>query len=1048
MSEVTTATPHSAPSFSDDGREGNTPGSAATASSVGSFILSPLPLPTPQTVVASKAEQSSTSSSTAGNSNIKRRTNGRRTPATVQLERLLQPTPANATPAAPLVQRGGATPSPTAISTPRPSSSTTPLVIVPATPSPYTIDQFLQQSGLPPNLSRTATNIVFKVLTVILAIIDVIIGYAVNQFKVWWRKVISKKFPNAADILEALLEYTVEVCQFTAKVVKFLSPYIVWLIQTFIAIVLFIGGSFVCGIIILSKGRDAAENSHAGEVQSSAMKSLNLSIQNSPFYSRKAVPFTPRFVSNNDERVDAPIVVNQTAAAAASSGNGVGRRVQGTASFKSPPVGGQMAPISVMRRNSSLKSNQNTPTVVATKPTPNTRRVLFSESEHGEVDTEQFFYDKTLPASVRKVGRVNNENRQQQQQQMMIIMADETQNDTPNKTTSPTMASTTTTVVENKILRPSSFGPRASSTDNRSQNKNTSQVAAAATTNQPSTAVKKQQAEQEEQSKQQYIEKYGLLPTITPLSKRYGRMKRQQQQSLAIALSTIPANKTTGTNNVNAKRKRREIVGAASRMGRRRLNNFRANGSALPVVMLGKNTPTKRRREDEQNRADEWVWRAMNSDGEKENLNSQGEGTATKRAKVTNDGGGPQEVLPSGLSTPPKSINKSFSSVTTPPKTPGPSTFSLGSSTPAPKGNKDSSIGATPAKPSMPSFTFNDTSSSSGGGFSFGTSSGDAATDAKSNNKDDNVKTQDNVPTFSFGGTGASKPTEQNETIAPSFSFGVGGDAANSDDAKASASAKLDDQKEAATSFTFGAAGTTTSKDGKDIEQRQSFAFGASSTPAPTTAQDSSTKAPFSFGSKTNTPAASDTPSEIKQAPSFAFGSTSTPAQDSTTKPSFSFGSTGQAKPSTSQAPAAAATPAPAATGFAFGAANQTPAAAATNEASSSGFSFGAANQTPAASTTAATAGETKQAPSFSFGGTAAPAPNQTPTTAPSVPASSFSFGSTTATAPTTGATPASTFAFGGQTPGGAGGGVTNSFTVGGSGASARRRAKAAGRRK
>lgn len=878
-----------------------------------------------------------------------------------------------------------------------------------------------------------------------MAIIDVIIGYAVNQFKVWWRKVISKKFPNAADILEALLEYTIEVCQFTAKVVKFLSPYIVWLIQTFIAIVLFIGGSFICGIIILAKGRDAAENSHAGEVQSSAMKSLNLSIQNSPFYSRKAVPFTPRFVSNNDERVDAPIVVNQTAAAANTSGssNGGGRRVQSTASFKSPPGGGQMAPISVMRRNSSLKSNQNTPTVVATKPTPNTRRVLFSESEHGEVDTEQFFYDKTLPASVRKVGRVDNENKQQQQQ--MMIMADETQNDTPNKTTSPTMASTTA-VVENKILRPSSFGPGGSSTDNRSQHKNTSQVAAAAAavTNQPSTAVKKQQAEQEEQSKQQYIEKYGLLPTITPLSKRYGRMKRQQQQSLSIALSTIPANKTTGTNNVNAKRKRREIVGVASRMGRRRLNNFRAN-SALPVVMLGKNTPTKRRREDEQNRADEWVWRAMNSDGEKENLYSQGDGTATKRAKVANDGSGPPEVLPPGLSTPPKSINKSFSSVTTPPKTPGPSTFSLGSSTPAPKGNKDSSIGATPAKPSMPSFTFNETPSSSGGGFSFGTS--DAATDAKSKIKDDSVKTQDNVPTFSFGSTRASKPAEKNETIAPSFSFGAGGDAANSDDAKASASAKPDEQKGAVPSFSFGAAGTTASKDGKETEQRQSFAFGASSTPAPTTAQDSSTKAPFSFGSKTNTPAASDTPSEITQAPSFAFGSTSTPAQDSTPKPSFSFGSTGQANvTSTSQAPAA--TPAPAATGFAFGAANQTPAAATGAGVPSSGFSFGTANQTPAASTTAATTGDMKQAPSFSFGGTAAPAPNQTPTTAPSVPASSFSFGSTTATAPSTGATPASTFAFGGQTPGGAGGGVTNSFTVGGSGASARRRAKAAGRRK
>ena len=30
--------------------------------------------------------------------------------------------------------------------------------------------------------------------------------------------------------------------------------------------------------------------------------------------------------------------------------------------------------------------------------------------------------------------------------------------------------------------------------------------------------------------KQRYIQRYGLLPTITPLLKRYGRMKRQQQQ--------------------------------------------------------------------------------------------------------------------------------------------------------------------------------------------------------------------------------------------------------------------------------------------------------------------------------------------------------------------------------------------------------------------------------------------------------------------------------------------------------------------------------------
>jgi len=37
-------------------------------------------------------------------------------------------------------------------------------------------------------------------------------------------------------------------------------------------------------------------------------------------------------------------------------------------------------------------------------------------------------------------------------------------------------------------------------------------------------------AEEEERKKDQYIDQYGLLPVITPLSKRYGRMKHHQKQ--------------------------------------------------------------------------------------------------------------------------------------------------------------------------------------------------------------------------------------------------------------------------------------------------------------------------------------------------------------------------------------------------------------------------------------------------------------------------------------------------------------------------------------
>ncbi|KAK1749267.1 hypothetical protein QTG54_001206 [Skeletonema marinoi] len=951
----------STPSISASSSDGNrhvVPGSGGGISvaslntpSGSPFILSPPPLPTPQTVQTIDAKGQSTTPSPYHDS---------RTPMTVQLQRLLQPTPANATPAASA-----------AVATPRPSTPGS--IIVPATPSPYTIDQFLQQSGLPPKLSRTATSVVFTVLSWILAIVDVIVGAIVSRFKAWWHNVISRKFPNTADIMEALLEYTVEVCQFLIKAAKFLSPYVVWLVQTLIATVLFIGGSFVCGIIILCKGRDAAENSGAGEVQSSAMKSLNESIQNSPFYSRKAVPFTPRFAMANDRVNDAPIV-DHTAAVAG---------VQTTTTYKSPPATNTIPPkpsaskftppVSVMKRHSSFQSNPNTPN--AAKPTPKTRRVLFSESEHGQVDTEQFFYDKNMP-SARKLPR-HNENRQQ-----MVVVSEAQTTDTPPNETSPTNSASNT-----PVLRPSKFGTSDSTSidNNEIQQQSRSQVTIA---NQPSTAVKKQQAQQDEQNKQQYIEKYGLLPSITPLSKRYGRMKRQQGQSFAIAQpssrnGTASVTSTVNNNgNNNAKRKRRDLLSAASRMGRRRLNNHRTGGSSLPVVLLGKNrTPMKRRREDELNRADEWVWRAMNSDGEKENLDSQG-GGATKRTKFGND----VAAMPPGLSTPPKSTKKSFPSVTTPPKTPGPSTFSLESSTPAPKSNN--TAGATPAKSPLPSFAFNDTSSSSAG-FSFGnnasSSGGDvtgtpsvAATATKPDEKDGSG------PSFSFGSTPG-----KNDTAAPSFSFGD--TASKSDDANnaapfsfgatsSSSSTVKPDEKKVSTT------GATNTLD-KGSEKSEAFSFGATATPVPAT-QDTTAIASFSFGSavQPNTPAMSaSTSNETKQTPSFSFGG------------------------------ASAATP-------------------------SSGFGFGSTAQTPAAAPTPAAAApsETKQTPSFSFGNSGS-----------TMPASTFSFGSTAQTPavvpPAVGAAPPM-FAFGGQTPG-----ISNpsSFSVGGStsGASARRRA-ASGRRK
>ena len=672
-----------------------------------------------------------------------------------------------------------------------------------------------------------------------------------------------------------------EVCLLLINFAKFLSPYIVWLAQTLIAIILFLGGSFVCGIIVLTKGRVAAENSGAGEVQSSAMKSLNVSIQNSPFYTRKAVPFTPRF-----DTTDNDLGVASAAGQTAGTQNGTTYKSPLATTIVAPQrsTNKSTPPVSVMKRHSSYQSNSNTPNVA--KPTPKTRRVLFSESQHGQVDTEQFFYDKTMP-SARKLPRPN-ENRQQ-----MVVMAEPTQQDK----SSPANSATNT-----PVLRPSKFGSRAS-TDNNTQQDSTSQVVNMKL-KQPNTEKKKHIAKQDDQNKQRHIPNYGHFPSITPLSKRCGRMKRQQGTTLAISnTSNNVAVSTAGNGNNNAKRKRRELFGAASRMGRRRLNNNRVNGSSLPVVLLGKNR--KRQREEEQNRTDEWVWRAMNSDGEKENLDVQ-DGGATKRTKHVNEA----PTVPQGLSTPPK---KAFPAASTPPKTPGPSAFSFGSSTPAPK----SKISATPAKTPLPSSSSNDPSSSAG--FSFG----NAASASGGTDTSDTVATpkDGSYSSFSFGSTPAKNKN------ASTISFGVSSGAPEGQDEK------KDNAK-------------------ADTDTNQTFSFGGTNTSVPASAQATPAKASFSFGSAgqmNNTPAKSaSTANETKQTPSFSFGGTGETTPSST----FAFGSASQ----TPAAPTPAASETKQTPSFAFGSTGTSSTAAGATTT----FSFGSATQT----TTAAGA-----APAFSFGG-------------------------------------------------------------------------------
>jgi len=232
-------------------------------------------------------------------------------------------------------------------------------------------------------------------------------------------------------------------------------------------------------------------------------------------------------------------------------------------------------------------------------------------------------------------------------------------------------------------------------------------------------AVQQQQQNEEEMQKQIYIEKYGLLPSITPLSKRYGRMKRQQQQHQQEQkgdeqqnLPSTEEDKTASANNDNttksavdptntrkkntgvAKRKRRgDLLGAASRIRRSRLNNNTTATTASFHTTTLRN-PKRRREVEEEEKADDWVWKAMNRTDEKENRDNddgdnEGAYSVKKRGKFTNSSSS-TTTESSNVDTPPHKHSPKTATTLPPisltsPKTPGPSKATFGSATPAPK---------------------------------------------------------------------------------------------------------------------------------------------------------------------------------------------------------------------------------------------------------------------------------------------------------------------------------------------------------------------------
>lgn len=288
------------------------------------------------------------------------------------------------------------------------------------------------------------------------------------------------------------------------------------------------------------------------------------------------------------------------------------------------------------------------------------------------------------------------------------------------------------------------------------------------------------------------------------------------------------------------------------------------------------------------------------------------------------------------------------------------------------------------APASKPSF-FGSTSTSSGG-FSFGTPSTSASTGAKRAADDDEPAAKKSMPSFAFGAPTASKPEPAASAAPASSGFSFGSPAL-----AAAPAAKKDEAPPSSVPNFFGGKGDSAGETAKPAPAATSFSFGKPAGGAESAPASASNSAP---GSGTSTP-------------TFSFGGA---ASGDGAKPAggFSFGA----------ASGAGSASAPAAGGFGAG-----------------GFSFGppkSATPAPAAAAAAAPvttqgAGEmmddspqkTSGAPTFAFG-------SATPASTPAKPAGGFTFGSPApaSTAPATSAASTS-FTFGAPAAGSVGGGTS-----------------------
>ena len=948
-----------------------------------------------------------------------------RTPLTERLQRLLFDT----TPGA---------------RTPAHSTSTSTRSSVPATP----VGRFLESSGVPSPASR-AVGDASAAFTDLLGGLFVVLW---EELVDWWRFGFASRRPDLASGCEAVFDLISEVLGRAVAMLVFAMPYVAWVLQTCIALALMVGGTLFYGLVVLVRGDgEAASRDGADALRNSAVKSLRRNMSHSPFFRRtlqKDVPFTAfkSFKSQPDERGHGavPPAERATPPAAVQAGSVAVSNGQSRQQRTTPAAASAVRPISSILKqtphNNNGRSNppsrRSTPSTGDSSGKTPSRRVLFTETECGQVSTTQFCYDKHLPPSARKV--------QRDDAVAAMGLAAGRAGSTPFARPQPTQQRRDEespgnlprpSVDARSALSPQVAQPPAQPPAERPGVEASPGGAAESLVPTARPQVRRQKPpaasegdRTEEERKRQYVERYGLLPSITPLSRKYARSLRQQPNARPIggaADRSFRAAAAANASDGNKRKRRGDLLGAASRLGRSRRARLTAAGGAA-----FRNGPTRKRSHGDvtMSRTDQAVWRAMNG-VDKENNGP--EESARKRGKFADAAGaakapGPQ---PEVLGTPKRTPVSSSS--TTPPKTPGP--FSLNASATV------ATPGKTPAKgrPTSTLFGGQDGATEEAPSIS-------APTPAKTGRRNEESAAAPSAGLFSFGGDDSSAPSSSTQPASgSSFKFGGGDSSAPSTQSANGSSFK----------FGGGADGPATtaapSSDQPDAPGQPAFSFGGGSG-AQTAGDDKPPKssgfsfqAPAAFNSAPAAGGIAQAPTDKAAAaapsgrqPAFAFGAAPTPADAASvqapTGSSFQFG----------QQAAIENKPQNSASGFSFqapGQSNPVVAKKTSTAQPSPGFSFGAPAETAPSATAAPQTfsfGQQAAKPAaggaFAFGATA--------TQAPSAAAPAFSFGGATApNAPNFGAlgAPASTGGFN------LGGGTTAT-----SEASARRRAKKSGNRR